>query len=282
MSVNFNAVFDNATPFTATFTTPDSLNADFQRLISVSDTTATADDVMDGKVFYNADGIRTIGNYIWDFKGFRPRLLIPNLYSFSTKLADTGFATWTPSTTASAIVTADNVTTFVANMVDYEYLIHWKCTFDAVYPSGTTLKAAPIREIADIWQVVLRRPNSINTIESESFVGNGCVTMSTTPLNVYYNSSGVKSYTYSISYGIYPAAAAATFSSSTSNTPTVTVKRPSYNSRCSSTYFSTARAGDIDQDESMIKIRGELWMVPIGSTMRSLYESLIDLYNNPI
>lgn len=282
MNVNFDAVFDESTPFNATFSTPEGLTADFQRLINVSDTTATADDVMNGKVFYDSDGVRTIGNYVWDFKGFRPRLLIPNLYSYSTKLADTSFATWTPSTTASTILSTANVTTFVANMVDYEYLIRWKCTFDAVYPSGTTLKSAPYREIADIWQVVLRRPNSVTTIESESFVGNGCITMSTTPLNVYYNSSGVLSYTYSISYGIYPAAAAATFSSSTSNTPTVTVKRPSYNARCSSTYFSTARAGNIDQDKSMINIKGELWMVPVGSTMRSLYELLIDLYNNPI
>ena len=252
------------------------------RFTDTSGTTATAAEVENGKKFYSADGTETLGTYAWDFKGYKPELVNGNLYSFSASLADTDFATWTPATTASVIVASTNVGTFTADMVNYEYLLHWKCTFDGVYPSGTTMKAAPVREIGDLWQTILRRPNSVANLAASNFNGNGCITLNSTPLNVYYNTNGTLSYTYSISYGVYPAAVAATYSSSTSNTPTVTMKSPSYSARCNSSYFSTARAGDIDQDNSVIHIKGELWRVPKGAVSRSLYESLVDLYNNPL
>ncbi|MBO7732498.1 MAG: hypothetical protein J6S67_08090 [Methanobrevibacter sp.] len=280
MTVNFDAVFVEEEPFTAEFTSSEEITADIQRLYNVAHTTATANDVVEGKIFVDKDGIETTGTYIWDFKGFRPVLINPDVYSITKKLSETNFATWTPSSTASAIIASVTVGTFVADLANYEYLIHWSCSFDGVYPSGTTMKAATTVEIGDIWQSIFRRPNSIANLHAENYNSNACITLSTTPLCIYYNASGTLGYTYSISYGIYPSATAATFSSSTSLTPTVTIKSPAYNARCSTTYFSTARAGDIDQDESIIKIKGELWRVPIGAVTRSLYESLINLYNN--
>lgn len=282
MNGNFEAVFDEPTQFNATFNSPEEFNADFQRLISVSDTTATADDVVKDKVFYNSDGDRTLGTYVWDFKGFRPELINGNLYNYTTSLADTLYATWTPSTTAKAIVATSTVGTFTADMTKYEYILRWRCQFDAVYESGYTIKTGVIREVAELWQTIMKRPNSLANIESENYTGNACVTFASIPLMVYKNSSGANTYTFAISYGIYPAVTAATFSNATSDTPTVTVKSPTYNARCSTTYFSTTSANRIVDADSIIKVKGELYRVPKGSTMKVMYENMIDLYNNGI
>lgn len=275
MSVNFDVEFIEQEPFETDFSSS-SFTAGFP------ENGATPADVWQGKKFIDALGFEQTGTYLWDFKGSRSVLIEPELFSYSAALKDTDFNTWTPSTTASIIVPSTSFRTYAVNMAQNEYLLHWRCTFDAVYQSGTTKKAAPLREIADIWQAILRRPNSVDNIIASNFNGNGCVTMSTTPLHVYYNSSGNIAYTYSISYGIYPAAVAATFSSSTSDTPTLTIKSPSYSARCSSTYMSTSMAGKLDKEESKLNMKGELWRVPVGSVMRSLYDLLIDLYNNPI
>ena len=252
------------------------------RFTDISETTATAGDVANGKVFYTADGSESLGTFVWDFKGYKPELTNSNLYSFSATLANTDFKTWTPSTTASTIVASKTAGTFSADLENYEYLIHWKCSFDGVYPAGTTLKAAPVCEVGDLWQTVCKRPSNLANIQTGTFNGNACITLNSTPLNVYYNTSGTLTSTYSLSYGVYPAVAAATFSSSTSNTPTVTVKTPSISARCNSSYFSTGMAAAIDQSKSVVKIQGELWRVPVGATTRSLYELLINLYNNPL
>ena len=99
---------------------------------------------------------------------------------------------------------------------------------------------------------------------------------------MYWNTNGAKTYTYSISYGIYPAATAATFSSATADSPTVTVKRPSWSARCSNTYFATARAPELDTDNSTIKIYGEAFETERGAALRTMYGGLVDLYNNPL
>ena len=282
MTAEFEAVFEEETPFTATFISSETFTAEIANLISVSDTTATAEDVVADKIFYNSNGDKTLGIYVWDFKGFRPELIDGNLYDYTVSLADTLYATWTPSTTAKAILATANVDTFYADLNKYEYLLRWRCTFDAVYEQGYTVKTATIREVAELWQTIMKRPNSLANIRDNDFVGNACVTFASIPLTVYRNSSSVLTYTYAISYGIYPAVTAATFSNATSNMPTVTIKRPTYNARCSTTYFSTTSANRMVDAESIIRIKGELYRVPKGSTMRAMYGDMIDLYNQGI
>ena len=252
------------------------------RFTDVTGTTALAEDVANGKIFYAADGSESLGSFLWDFKGYKPELMNNNLYSFSSTLANTDFNTWTPSTTASIIVASTNLPVFSADMATYEYLVHWLYTFDAVYPEGTTLKAAPIREVGDLWQTICKRPSNLANIQTSTFNGNACITLNSTPLNVYRNTSGTLTSTYSLSYGVYPAVVAATFSSSTSNTPNVTIKTPSISARCNSSYFSTAMAEVIDKTNSVVKLKGELWRVQVGAVTKSLYEKLIYLYNNPL
>ena len=197
-------------------------------------------------------------------------------------LKNTTFPTWTPSTTAATIKSSTNAGTFVADMANHDYMLRWRCRFDAAYKTGATLKAQCCQEMAEIWQAIFRRPNSLDNIAANNFNGTVCITLYTTPLNVYWNTNGAKTYTYSISYGIYPAATAATFSSATADSPTVTVKRPSWSARCSNTYFATARAPELDTDNSTIKIYGEAFETERGAALRTMYGGLVDLYNNPL
>ena len=200
------------------------------------------------------------------------------LYEAEFALSETSFPSWTASTTAAAILATANVATISADMENYEYILHWTCRFDAKYNSGATLKAIPFRECQDAWQAILRRPNSVGTVESKNYAANGCVTIMTAPLHVYYNTSGNKAYTYSNSYGFYQAVQAATFSNATTLTPTITVKRPTLNVRCYSSQFATGRKGDIDTS-SEFKLYGEGFRVPVGTIANNLYHNVIDLYN---
>ena len=152
----------------------------------------------------------------WSWMGVAPEKLDFS-YSLTLALKDTGFPSWTPSKTAGSIKATANAGTFAADMANYEYFLHWTFRIDAVTATGATLKAQIIRECQDAWQHILRRPNSLQTVESKSFVGNGCVTVMTAPLLVYYNTSGNRAYTFSNSNGIYPTVQAATFSNSTNS-----------------------------------------------------------------
>lgn len=250
-------------------------------LIDISDTTAQAADVENGKDFYLNDGTKATGSYIYDWKGYKPEL-VERVFEQEYALEDTLFNGWTPSTTGLAIVATSNVKTFAADLAHYEYLLVWKIKAIPVYADGTVLKAAPIKEVTVINQAIFKRPNSVTNIEADNFAGNACVTLYTTPLNMYYTTAGKLSYTYSVSYGLYGSGTAATFSNSSSNTPNITIKTPALYARCSSTYFSTAMANAIDQENSKMYVVGELYRFPVGSTMRGLYNDMIDYFNEEI
>lgn len=247
-------------------------------LIDISDTTADTNDVVSGKVFHKNDGTNATGTYEWSWLGFQPEFM-GTVYTQEVALADTLYASWTPSTTAKAIQATANISTFVADMANHEYILKWKVKCIPVYTDGTTPKAAVYKECAVFYQSIFRRPNSVTNINNKNFNTNTCITFYTVPLNVYYNTSGTLTYTYSISYGLYGAATATGFSSTSSNAPTITIKRPTLNAKCSTTYFSTAMANAIDQENTKFTIEGELYKVPVGSTTRSMYKDLIDLYN---
>lgn len=221
-------------------------------------------------------GTATFYEYSWMGKNAE---FVQTVYNNETALGDTSYASWTPSTTAKAIIATATATTFVADMANYEYILKWETSVDVVLNSGATTKAQLIWEGADQYQFLSRRPNSLANIEALNWNGNNCSTYFTVPFMRYYNSSGTATYTHSISYGIYPALTTATFSSSTSNTPTVTVKTPTVNARCSTTYFATARAAEVDQTNTIIKRVGKLYRVGIAGAVRSMYNDFYERYN---
>lgn len=243
------------------------------------DADATAADIKQDKTAY-VNGAKVTGSYLWQWQGAQVSHL-QTVYNTSYSLSSTTFTTWTPSTTASTIKSTVNVTTASMDLVNYDYLLRWQVMTEVKYDEGTSLKTAPLFEGAEIWQCITRRPSSLVNAQADNFNGNFCATLFTAPFLDYVTSASTytHSFTYSNSYGIYPAATAATFSSTTSNNPNVTIKSPTISARCSTTYFSTTMAGKVDEDNSTITIKGDLYRVPVGCAMRSIYQSMIDLYN---
>lgn len=220
----------------------------------------------------------------FDFLGVEPELVKGDLYSASYTLNNTLYNGWTPSTTAKAIVAASTLSpTYAGNTGAYEYYLRWKFDADIKYASGTTMKYVIDREVMELWQVIAKRPSSRANITADNFNGNNCSTYFTAGLMSYYDKNGSYTYTWSASYGFYIAATAATFSDSTSNTPTITFKTPAINARCSGTYFSTARAANVDQANSKLALTGELYRVKVDTcASRQMYEHIVDIYNNPM
>ena len=203
-----------------------------------------------------------------------------NVYSIEDTLANTSFNGWTPSTTAKALVATKTAGTFAADLANYEYYIVWECGVDPVYTGTPTLKAHTLMARTYIVQDLCKRPSSWANIEAENFNGNACVSLYTGNFLRYYGTTtGSVTYTWSVTYGFYFGATSATFSSSTSNTPTVTVKTPTLNARCSTTYMSTANAGLVDQENSKWWIRGKLYRVKTNSILRGIYGKVVDIIN---
>lgn len=205
---------------------------------------------------------------------------IQDIYDQTVTLADTDFATWTPSTTAATIRATENLTYKpVLAMNTYEYALRWKFFFNPVYDGNETNKARTVKTVMNLWQLISKRANSLANIGARNHAGNVCATLTSAAILDYYNSSSSHTYTWSASYGVYCAATAATFSSSTSATPTLTIKTPAVSARCSTTYLSTANAACIDQENSTIRIIGEFYRYKPRGILLSEYDELCELYN---
>ena len=216
--------------------------------------------------------------YEYNFMGKLPEF-VQTVYTTEMALEDTGFATWTPSTSSATIVSSVTAGTFSADFANYEYILKWETSTDVALQSGATTKTQLIWEGADQYQMLCKRPNSLANIQAMNFNGNVCFTYFTVPFMRYYDTNGKSTYTHSISYGIYPTLTAATFSNSTSNTPTVTIKTPAITTRCYKSYFTEARAAEVDQENTSIKIVGKLYRINIAGAIREMYRDFYTRFN---
>ena len=222
------------------------------------------------------------GLELWNWMG-KEATKIATYAKTTVALKDTAFNGWTPSKTAKTIKSGATAGTFSADMTQYEYLIRWRWRFDAAYATGATLQNQAYREVGELWQVVTRRAGTMVAINASTPLTNSCITLYISPLNVYYGATAnTLTFTHSISYGVYPSATAATFSSTSSDTPTVTVKTPAANARCHDTYFTTTRAAELDQENSKYSYYGEVYRIKRKSSMQEMSESLYDIYNNGV
>ena len=218
------------------------------------------------------------GEYAW--LGKNPVLLDGNVYSIEDNLKNTGYNGWTPSTTAKTIVSSVTAGTFSADLSQYEYFLLWECGVDPVYTGSPTLKAHTLLNRCYIVQEIIKRPSSWANITAKSYNGNACVTLNASNLLRYYGTTtGSVTYSWSVSYGFYFAATSATFSNSTADSCTVTIKTPTLATRCSTTYFSTGNAALVDQDDSEWFIRGKLYRIKKTGTMFNIYKHIVDLIN---
>jgi len=197
------------------------------------------------------------------------------------KLSATNFDTWTPSTTAADILATRNAGTFTAtDAPNWNYFIVWETKIPIVYASAGTNKAKPLFLASIIINAIFRRPSSYDNLKASNYNNTVNATAYTGNFLRYYGTTtNTMTYTYAASYGLYGAATAATFSSATANSPTVTAKTPKIQARCSTTYMSTANAGYIDKDKTIISQKGYVYKVKRSTFLQGCYEREIALVN---
>lgn len=225
---------------------------------------------------------KTTGEYEW--MGENVTKTHDKFYTNSVTLADTAYNGWTPSTTAKSIIASATATAFTADVANYEYMLEWLWDYEIVYNSDYTKKAATERQYGVLYQIVHRRPYGLANFEAENYAYNYCTTFfSSSSYCIYYNTSGTRTWTSGISYGFYASAQTITLSSTSANSITVTPKTPAMYARCSSTYLSTESAAEIDQDNSTVKIVGNIYKMDIDScAVRHMYGNAIKMYNTPL
>lgn len=147
--------------------------------------------------------------------------------------------------------------------------------------SQYTAKAVPLRHISEMIQAIFRRAGNMSYIESGGISYNVVQTWFTAAMLEYDSTSGARGL-YIGSYGFYPNLTAPTFSSTSNVSPTVTIKYPTWMARCNSSYFATARAPEVDQHETTLKRKLEVYRVERSIICNALYDNFTDVYNNPL
>ena len=195
-------------------------------------------------------------------------------------LEDTGFNTWTPSTTAKTIQSTSTLGTITSPDLDnYEYAIKTVFESNTAYASGTTLNAAVVRQIIEIVQICQRKPSTLTNMGTGTDNYNYCATFYTAPWMEYYDTTQAHKMAWTGSYGFYPTATAATFSSSTGANATITIKAPAYTARCYKSYLTEAMAAAVDKTNSTIKCKVYVYRYKkAGSMMYRMYREIVDLY----
>ena len=244
-----------------------------------SSVTTSASDVMYGKQYVKADGTIGTGTYVFDPYGLSAEL-VATYDMGTTKLSDTGFNTWTPANSQFSIKATSILGTISANMSKYEYFTKMVFESNTSYVSGTTEAFATLRQIIVSLQYMYRKPNNITKMTARNYGYNYCTTLYTAPWIEYKAGSGNLTMAWTNSVGIYGAVAAHTFSSSTSSTPTITIKAPVYYTKCSDSYFNTTMAAAVDKDASTIKCKVYVYRIDKStSVMYKMFHEIVELYN---
>lgn len=220
----------------------------------------------------------------YNWMGDKATLILSKFYELNTTLDKTGYATWTPGTSASTIIATTTCTPFTADMVNYEYIIEWLWQCKAAYPTGQTYKLCFDQTYGTMYQIVHRRPYGFDSFTTETYDYNYCTNLYTASMyNIYWKSDGTHTWSTTV-YGVYASGAnAATLSNTRNDSITVTPKTPTISARCNASYFSTARAGQVDQKNTTFKMIGNIYRVKAGTcSLRNIYGKAVHLYNNPL
>lgn len=216
------------------------------------------------------------------FLGADVECINDNVYEKTFTLTETLYNTWTPATSAKAIVaSATKSAAFTAeHMSEYDYWIVWHCGVDMVYDGTETKKALTTFMRSVAVQQIYRRPASWTSVEHGLLDATVISNVSTLNLLRYYGTTtGTLTYGWGISYGFYIGATAPTVSSASAESPTVNVKSPVLNARCNSTYFSTGNAKLADKEASTGFMRASAYRVRRNSLMRGVYGEAVRLIN---
>ena len=202
-------------------------------------------------------------------------IVIPDL---DITMKDTSYNTWTPTETNTLIQAYSTATTFVADMLNYEYFIEWKCWMDYVYNTGTEFKLLTDVQCDYIINFLHRYPSSFTMVDNNNYNASTNSYYSSFTKR-YYNASGVQSYSTDGSYAIRANIQSSSgISNTTANNPTITVRYPGLYARCHSTYFPAAAANALDKTNSIYHIRGKVYRTRLGDFGRGMRTAATNLY----
>lgn len=204
---------------------------------------------------------------------------VSNFADYSVALKDTDFNTWTPSTTAKAILASETFGTFSADVANYDYVIKWTFWTDLKYNAGATMKVMPYKQRSITLFNTYRRPRYYSDFQAETLNYNLISTADKVSAILYYNGSGTLTPQNTGSYGFYATADTPSLSSTTASTITITIPRPTLYARCSTTYMATARASEIDQTNSKLYLRCEVFRVRKDYTKTAEWREMVQAMN---
>lgn len=215
----------------------------------------------------------------WNYLGANP-VKVMDIAETETPLSATGFNTWTPSTTATTIVNSSDVGTLALDTLNYDYVLLWFFDVTVLYNGTETNTAKLLRSLQILRSEVIKRPSGLSKLIINEYNANSNAAYNNAGygLIAYYDTSSAQKISYT-NAGLFSHFAASTFSDTTSDTPTLTVKTPSIRAQCSSTFFSTANAGKVDKENTKIKLRGEIWRIDKRGVMAEIYKNIVDMYN---
>ena len=268
--------------------------------IDPSPTTAEAADVAAPKIFFNAQGVQTVGTgsgggggaYAWfGANAEKVNTVINKTINLST---DTSYDSWSASTTATTIKAASSTPDYTLSNAsgDYDYCFLTKIFCQPVYNAGTTLNATIYRFAAVFAYAFYGFPNrgtiadmqsgspigtSVNKYENGLGTGGGAVYANAI---YYYNSSGVLA-SYATPYGpmytdVVPSISVTASNGKLSATYTI----PAIKARCNSSRFATSMKTQVNSAATNMSITVDLIRCPRGNGFGSAqFKTMMDMIN---
>ena len=231
---------------------------------------------LNGDVLTSGGNVLTVeggggaGDY-WAWYGTNAVLLETSTQTVA--LADTDFATWTPSTTGSTIWTKTFSSQTLGN--DYRLIAVARFEFKPVYNTGTTVLSGGTYQCSAACSTYASNPSSV------AGWGTGSKNQTSTYLSSWYayfynNASGVDGFLTTNSYdyrGVYVSGIIPY------NYP-ASIK---VSARADSTYFSTAMMEALDQNQSKFTLEASLYKAPVNRIwQQAIIDQCIDMYQNGI
>ena len=215
----------------------------------------------------------------WNYLGANATL-VSNFSDFSVALKDTDFNTWTPSTTATLILDTATFGTISADMKNYDYIVRWTFWTDLKYNAGATMKVMPWKQRSIAMHQTYRSPRYYSDFTQETNTYNRIAGIDlSTAVMLYYASNGSMSVQITGGYGFYATTQTPTLSSTTNDNITITLPRPKLYARCSTTYFATARAAEIDKTNSKLYLRCEVFRVDKDYSRQAIIDEIVAAMN---
>ena len=243
--------------------------------------------ITSGKYLTGDQTISAIPDTWYDMSGSMAWLgadatLVHEITPITVALKDTDFNTWTPSTTAATVVASQTLSgstqKYVATdlLLDggYNYINIWCMKLPVVYTGSPTNKALTLFSCGLLVQAMFRRYSSYTNLLDGNMNNNVTAQTTLATFERYYNSSGSLTYTNAASYGFYFANVAPTISSTTAQSPTITLKTPTMSARCSTTYLSTANCGLVDKTNTKLTYTCKVYRVRQDAYLQGFYRYL--------